>query len=998
MKEKKYKKSLLPFRSIFYRNKFSLFLLFAIAVLVFVIIFSHSNNPNFVADNFLTNPLKINTAHASIIPSPADLIKWYWGSNMPTDIATETATGVVTGGTTSWWWPIVKYLALFLPRVFLFVVYVVCWLVYSLSYAFVYLSEGLLKLFFDPAFITSLGGFTTVDFVRSTAQIVANLCNMLYLFILLYIAIGTMFGIGGTSKLLTKLVIAALLTNFSLVISGIIIDFSQVLMHSFFSTGFEQSFKPGTQILSNLQDAWKVGKDFSMKELFDKVGEFLWSKDLTELINDMIKIMGLIIFSLVLVVTFVTITTLLVIRIVALWILLIVSPAAFASNVLPQTERYWKEWLETFTKYAFSGPILIFFLWLAIKVSEKVSNNSQLLKLKENVPDGNALRYTFYVLLAENATVVFQLLVLVLIVWAGILIANKFGIRGAKSLDQLMNSTKRVPGNITRRIGKATNIASQAIGRPTRFVGTWLSSRQSKKAENYLSQANVVASRGTPGSTEEAQRLRDKATEFTKKGGRINDIKNQILKMASTINLLNTKKLIASYLETENKNYYEHSEQALKAFWTKKIKVLLGERERLIINAGEASVATINRLSNEVIEKNNNKTDYQKDEIRQEQIVKNLNIDFQKAQDDEKKARDRAEALKKGGVIIPGETEEKRAERRKKAEEDVNKAKKIKEDLEKRLGLEIEKQKMIRDKKENAERELHSLGASIAEITANNDKEKEAVLSEYEKMLVVVDGKILDKSSFNPVRKVGEALGSPDLLFNNARKIGREDKSEELEDNLWIKEKEAKEVKESLKEIEDKKESFDAIKDKVKSGYGSPAMRTALFEKLASSSRHFGGLVKELSKDLGSEEKAIEMLKGRYSEPTVLKALKAVDEEGRKSNDLSQIGRVVYDSRIGKQRFANEMERENSLKHFARSMDAKAINKINKQSFDDEAGIKALAVGPDWVKLSKNENFKNLMTREVKDLFKSKKDKFEKHFDDNNDQEGKNAFITVLYG
>jgi len=46
---------------------------------------------------------------------------------------------------------------------------------------------------------------------------------------------------------------------------------------------------------------------------------------------------------------------------VALWVLLLISPVAYACGVLPSTQQYRSKWWEEFVKYAFFTPIMAFF-------------------------------------------------------------------------------------------------------------------------------------------------------------------------------------------------------------------------------------------------------------------------------------------------------------------------------------------------------------------------------------------------------------------------------------------------------------------------------------------------------------------------------------------------------------------------------------------------------------------------------------------------------------
>src|SRR3989338_10270955 len=57
------------------------------------------------------------------------------------------------------------------------------------------------------------------------------------------------------------------------------------------------------------------------------------------------------VLALVMLTSFLAIAGLLVIRMVGLWVLVILSPVAYALNIVPATAIYAKKWWETFVKY-----------------------------------------------------------------------------------------------------------------------------------------------------------------------------------------------------------------------------------------------------------------------------------------------------------------------------------------------------------------------------------------------------------------------------------------------------------------------------------------------------------------------------------------------------------------------------------------------------------------------------------------------------------------------
>jgi len=454
-------------------------------------------------------------------------------------------------------WSIASWLPDKILRVLLAILYIVLWLFYSIAYGLVYLAESILKLVIDPALIKALGGLSTADFVKSVAQTLANLCNIFYLIFLLYIAFMTIIRKADTWRLLFKLVMAALLTNFGLVLAGAIIDVSQVIMYSIFTPDkIQAGFSPGTEILLKIQEKLKIGSG-SLSGLYDLASKiFGWDKT-GELLKDVLNLIFLIFVALALVITLLTVALILMIRIIALWIILILSPVAFLFYVLPQTEKWWNEWLESLFKYAFTGPILVFFLWLAKKIADNFKNIEELNKLGNNLPNQDDLKYAFYALVAQNFASFFQMLVLVAVIWAGILIANKFGIKGAKSLDQLLKSTGNLPGKIARGWGHAVS----AVGRTTMLGKKAFQILRGKKIEG-LEKKKALAGEGTAKAKDLSKEIEYIQQKMAKKDERmIKWRKGFALFTPQTI-----KQEFAKYWSNREKEYFEQSGDSLREF------------------------------------------------------------------------------------------------------------------------------------------------------------------------------------------------------------------------------------------------------------------------------------------------------------------------------------------------------------------------------------------------------------------------------------------------
>jgi len=201
--------------------------------------------------------------------------------------------------------------------------------------------------------------------------------------------------------LLPKLIIAALLINFSLVIAYVFLDFAGVITNTFLETSGDDRFFTNIGALLQVQkivattaekeNQWCciglpdkcfggglggqiectlystanplclschfTGKDSGVD--FTEFGSIAWT---------VIVSLGFsIIFLLIALFVFGAFAILLIIRTVAIWILLILAPIAWLLWVLPKTRSTFESWWSSFLRWTFFAPIATFFIWLAIR-------------------------------------------------------------------------------------------------------------------------------------------------------------------------------------------------------------------------------------------------------------------------------------------------------------------------------------------------------------------------------------------------------------------------------------------------------------------------------------------------------------------------------------------------------------------------------------------------------------------------------------------------------
>jgi len=210
------------------------------------------------------------------------------------------------------------------------------------------------------------------NFIRETTineawMIIRDLCNMFFILILLIIAFATILRIEtyNVKRLLPKLLIMAILINFSKTICGLFIDFAQVIMLTFVN-----AFQDGG---GNFVHTLGVDKYLALAK-----NKASWEITETKALNLSSTVVGMIIAVLFLIIAAIVMIVLLAVlamRIVMLWIYIILSPLAFLLSAFPAGQKYSSQWWSDFSKQVVVGPILAFFIWLALVTSSKINFN-----------------------------------------------------------------------------------------------------------------------------------------------------------------------------------------------------------------------------------------------------------------------------------------------------------------------------------------------------------------------------------------------------------------------------------------------------------------------------------------------------------------------------------------------------------------------------------------------------------------------------------------------
>ncbi len=212
-----------------------------------------------------------------------------------------------------------------------------------------------ITIFFLKFFILIAGynNYINAPVVLLGWNMIRDVANMFFVVILLVIAFSTILGLEQYEwrKALVKLVLAAILVNFSNLILQLIIDVAQVFMITFLNAVAGAAG-------GNLINMFNLDKILNLSVGNNPEGD----KIQLELMAA--GVMALV-FAAVAMFTMFAYIVVLLYRVVLLWVSIILSPLAFLFSVLPQTKSYADEFWKEFTNHVIAGPMMVFFLWLA---------------------------------------------------------------------------------------------------------------------------------------------------------------------------------------------------------------------------------------------------------------------------------------------------------------------------------------------------------------------------------------------------------------------------------------------------------------------------------------------------------------------------------------------------------------------------------------------------------------------------------------------------------
>ncbi len=225
------------------------------------------------------------------------------------------------------------------------------------------------RLILSLLMIIASGDFLPADFNYTSNVVIdiglaitRNFVNLILVIILIYVAVNIALSLDekNSKKLFINLLLVALLVNFAPLLVGLIVDFANIITNYFLSeiadvAGFSaQVASLADNIWAQIREYVSIGGDMG--------GAFM---------SIVGQGMALIFFNIFASIIFGLFTFLFLFRHVAIWVLVILSPLAVVSYVIPSTKKkYFDKWLSAVYQWSFISIPMSFFLYLGLRILE----------------------------------------------------------------------------------------------------------------------------------------------------------------------------------------------------------------------------------------------------------------------------------------------------------------------------------------------------------------------------------------------------------------------------------------------------------------------------------------------------------------------------------------------------------------------------------------------------------------------------------------------------
>jgi hypothetical protein len=284
----------------------------------------------------------------------------------------------------------------------------------GLTSSVLWLANQIFNLSFDIS-VRRFGEFAGSNGVKEAWGIIRDLVNISLVFILLYAALALILQLQKVDarRLVTHVIIAALLVNFSAFLVGVVIEGSNTLANQFYTAA-----AGGYQNGSGAPD---ISSRLTSKISFSNAGIVATQGATNTLFQTAVAALGQVILHIITIVSLIAGAIAMLVRTIALLLVIIFAPAAFVMPVLPWFNKYYETWRDALLKHAIFAPLFLFCLLAA----------TTLVSAGVFAPAGSLTVNLTEAGMAQTAQSVMFVLLVNFLMLGGLLISQKLGVYGA---------------------------------------------------------------------------------------------------------------------------------------------------------------------------------------------------------------------------------------------------------------------------------------------------------------------------------------------------------------------------------------------------------------------------------------------------------------------------------------------------------------------------------------------------------------------------------------
>ncbi|MBU6323645.1 hypothetical protein KGQ55_03090 [Patescibacteria group bacterium] len=299
--------------------------------------------------------------------------------------------------------------------------------------------------------------------IQAGWTVLRDVGNILLIFSFVFIGLATILGLEnyGVKKALPRLLLFAVLLNFSLFAASVVIDMSNLLSTSVYAATEGCSGDSGQclniGLASVVADKLGVGTAFNI----DGIRHLMTGNTSQTLV----AIIMVTLFVTITAITFLAAATLLIIRSIVLVFILVTAPVGFAAMVIPSLQKYAKQWWSTLFSQSFFAPVYLVLILISLKVAESFVNAG-------GSVGSNGLMSAIVTGSSTSIQVFMDFAIIIGFMLAALMSAKKLGAYGAAfAVKQASFAPKMVGGFAWRNsIGLGSHVAKGAYDRT---VGRW---------------------------------------------------------------------------------------------------------------------------------------------------------------------------------------------------------------------------------------------------------------------------------------------------------------------------------------------------------------------------------------------------------------------------------------------------------------------------------------------------------------------------------------------